>query len=173
MIKEYLKEYINIWKSLFDVEIVTEKKYFILFVSINFLCILAIFKMSEFSKIQSFINTITIILFALTFVFGAIKSGVPKITGKIFSKIVLGAFLVGLLNILIVIGREEQDHLGYAILAIVPFCAIFFPLISIIIALLLNCFKKERFEDAELLICFAVLSMTTIMITQFTLNSMK
>jgi hypothetical protein len=173
MIKKYLKEYIDTWESIFDIKKRTTKVNFNVFVCINFLCILMIYKVSEFSDSQKFINTITILFFVLTFVFGAIKSGVPKITGKIFSKIVLGAFLVGLLNILIVIGREEQDHLGYAILAIVPFCAIFFPLISIIIALLLNCFKKERFEDAELLICFAVLSMTTIMITQFTLNSMK
>lgn len=172
MIKEYLKEYIDIWKSLFDIEKITEKKYFNVFVCINFLCILIICIVSEFLEIQSFINTITIILFALTFVFGAIKSGVPKITGKIFGKIVLGAFLVGLLNILIVIGTDNTDRLGY-VLVVLPFCAIFYPLISIIITLLLNCFKKERFEDTELLICLAVLSMTTIMITQLTLNSMK
>lgn len=172
MIKKYLKEYIDTWESIFDIKKRTTKVNFNVFVCINFLCILMIYKVSEFSDSQKFINTITILFFVLTFVFGAIKSGVPKITGKIFSKIVLGAFLVGLLNIIIVIGTDNTDRLGY-VLVILPFCAIFYPLISIIITLLLNCFKKERFEDTELLICLAVLSMTTIMITQLTLNSMK
>jgi len=159
MMKKYLDEYIDIWKSIFDVEKCTSKKNSNIFVCVNFLCILIICKVSESSENQNLITTITILFFVITFIFASVKSGIPRITIKIQRKIVLGAFSVGLLNIMAVIGRKD---VGYGILAIVPFCAIFFPVFSAIIISFLNFFKKESFTDIELLIFFAVLSVTTI-----------
>lgn len=167
---EQLKEYIDIWKSIFNVEKLTSKKNSNIFVCINFFCILIICKVSESSESQNLITTITILFFVVTFMFASVKSGVPSITTKIQRKITLGAFSVGLLNIMAVMVRNDFDRFGYGVLAIFPFCAIAFPIFSIIIVVLGNFFKKEKFTDIELLIWFAILSVATITLTQLTLN---
>jgi hypothetical protein len=166
MIREYLKEYIDIWKSFFDIEKVTEKKYFNVFVCINFLCILIICKVSEFSEIQSFINGITILLFAVTLIFAAIKSGIPKITGKLFGKIVLTAILVGFMNALIVLGHTDLDSQGYGEFIMIAICITVYPIIVMISILFFNLFKKEKISDLELIIYFAILLVITIIQTQ-------
>ncbi|MFH6991398.1 hypothetical protein [Flavobacterium sp. FlaQc-48] len=173
MIKKHLKEYIDTWKSIFDIKKRTTKINFNVFVCINFLCVLIIYNASQFSESLNFIKTIAILLFVLTFVFGAIKSGVPKITGRIFGKIVLAGILIGFLNVLVVWGYREIDSQGYGILIMMFLCITVYPIIVTISILFFNVFKKDKISDLELIIYSVVFSVTTFMITESTLSNMK
>ena len=152
-----VKEYFDMWKSIFDVEKLTSKKDFNIFVGINFLCILIIYKVSEFSENKNLINTVTILFFALTFILGVIKSKVPKITRKIFKKIVLASFLVGIINVLVASNYSYLDNQGYATFIFVAISMTIYPIITAVCILFFNVFKKDKISDLELVIYFIIL----------------
>jgi drug/metabolite transporter (DMT)-like permease len=92
-------------------------------------------------------------------------SGIPKITGKLFGKIVLTAILVGFMNALIVFGHRELDSQGYGVFIMIAICITVYPIIVTISILFFNLFKKEKISDLELIIYFVILLGVTIMQT--------
>lgn len=165
-----MKEYVDLWKSIFDVVKPIAKKYFILFAAINFLCVLIIYQIAEFSENKNLIITITNFFFFLTFMFGAIKSKIPKITRKIFGRILLAAILIGFLNALQVFGNIDIDNQGYGIVLIMLVCIIVYPIFVTISILIFNVFKKDQISNLELVIYFVILLCITMMVTQLNID---
>lgn len=98
MTKGYFKPHLDIWKSLFDNNKPTQKKNLIVFIVVNLLCLLAIYKISAFTEYWIVLDLIATWIFFIPIILSLFKKDVPRIRLLTLFKIVVMAVSIGLIN---------------------------------------------------------------------------
>jgi hypothetical protein len=170
MVKRYLKEYLSMWESIFDIGTPIQKKKLILFVCVNFLFLSVIYKMPRLFKYQIVIDLIATIVFLIPFFMSPFKKDVPKVSLFTVFKIMVIAVVIGLIN-------------GYAALVSIPynfelfvgmFLILAFTVLSILFVIMavffFNVFNKDRITNVHLQVYFVILGIITTALTKLGLG---
>lgn len=171
MVKKSFKEYLCMWKLLFDNNEPIQKKNLIVFTVVNLLCLLVIYKISIFNKFWIVLDLIATGIFFIPIILSLFKKDVPGITLLTLFKIMVMvmAVSIGLINGYVMIFDTSVQiplHAGLLVILKRLVLSIASMLFVMIAVLFFNVFNKDRITNIHLQIYFVILVILSCYLTK-------